>query len=135
MARPFRVRRAGRRDRARRKGAGSVAGRARRDRPFRGHRRPAPPRRILPLLRGSGGRRRPGGGGVRGGVWEHGWVDPVAVLALAGAAADDGWDEGFAGMCAYAAGKGWVEPDGGGLAHTGRGPAPGGTAVRGPPRP
>ena len=48
---------------------------------------------------------------------EHVVVDPAAVRALAGPAADDGWDEGFAGMCAYAAGKGWVDPDGGVLAH------------------
>ncbi len=47
----------------------------------------------------------------------HVVVDPVALRALAGPAADEGWDEGFAGMCAYAAGKGWVEPDGGILAH------------------
>jgi hypothetical protein len=48
---------------------------------------------------------------------EHVVVDPVALRALAGPAADGAWDEGFAGMCAYAAGKGWVEPDGGILAH------------------
>ncbi len=48
---------------------------------------------------------------------EHVVVDPVALRALAGPAADERWDEGFAGMCAYAAGKGWVEPDGGILAH------------------
>ena len=48
---------------------------------------------------------------------EHVVVDPVALRALAGPAADDRWDEGFAGMCAYAAGKGWVESDGGVLAH------------------
>jgi len=48
---------------------------------------------------------------------EHLVVDPVALRALAGHAADQRWDEGFAGMCAYAAGKGWVEPDGGVLAH------------------
>ena len=48
---------------------------------------------------------------------EHVVVDPAAVRALAGPAADDRWDEGFAAMCAYAAGKGWVEPDGGVLAH------------------
>ena len=47
----------------------------------------------------------------------HVVVDPAAVRALAGPAADAAWDEGFAGMCAYAAGKGWVEPDGGILAH------------------
>ena len=47
----------------------------------------------------------------------HVVVDPVALRSLAGPAADDDWDEGFAGMCAYAAGKGWVEPDGGILAH------------------
>jgi hypothetical protein len=48
---------------------------------------------------------------------EHVVVDPVALRGLAGPAADERWDEGFAGMCAYAAGKGWVEPDGGILAH------------------
>jgi hypothetical protein len=52
---------------------------------------------------------------------EHVVVDPVALRALAGPAADGRWDEGFAGMCAYAAGKGWVEPDGGVLAHIERG--------------
>ncbi len=46
----------------------------------------------------------------------HVVVDPVALRALAGAAATDEWDEGFAGMQAYAAGKGWVE-DGGVVAH------------------
>ena len=48
---------------------------------------------------------------------EHVVVDPFALRALAGPAADERWDEGFAGMCAYAAGKGWVEADGGVLAH------------------
>ncbi len=48
---------------------------------------------------------------------EHVVVDPEALRALAGPAADERWDEGFAGMCAYAAGKGWVEADGGVLAH------------------
>jgi hypothetical protein len=48
---------------------------------------------------------------------EHVVVDPATLRALAGPAADETWDEGFAGMCAYAAGKGWVEPDGGVLAH------------------
>ncbi len=48
---------------------------------------------------------------------EHVVVDPVALRALAGAAATDEWDEGFAAMCAYAAGKGWVEDDGGIVAH------------------
>jgi hypothetical protein len=47
----------------------------------------------------------------------HVVVDPAALRALAGPAADDDWDQGFSGMCAYAAGKGWVEPDGGVLAH------------------
>ena len=55
----------------------------------------------------------------------HVVVDPVALRALAGPAADAGWDEGFAGMCAYAAGKGWVEPDGGVLAHIEPRPATG----------
>ncbi|MGD0747364.1 MAG: hypothetical protein ABSB68_06100 [Acidimicrobiales bacterium] len=48
---------------------------------------------------------------------EHVVVDPVALRALAGPAATDEWDRGLAGMVAYAAGKGWVEPDGGVLAH------------------
>jgi len=62
------------------------------------------------VVRGSGlGRLAPDG--------EHVVVDPVALRALAGPAAGEDWDQGFAGMCAYAAGKGWVEPDGGVLAH------------------
>ncbi len=56
---------------------------------------------------------------------EHVVVDPVALRALAGPAATDEWDEGFAGMCAYAAGKGWVEPDGGIVAHVERRDEPG----------
>ncbi|HEY1650375.1 MAG TPA: hypothetical protein VGG09_00700 [Acidimicrobiales bacterium] len=48
---------------------------------------------------------------------EHVVVDPVALRALAGPAATDDWEDGFSGMCAYAAGKGWVEADGGLLAH------------------
>ena len=48
---------------------------------------------------------------------EHIVVDPAGLRGLAGPAADEAWDEGFSGMCAYAAGKGWVEPDGGVLAH------------------
>jgi hypothetical protein len=43
---------------------------------------------------------------------QHVVVDPGALRALAGEAATDAWDEGFAGMQAYAAGKGWVEDDG-----------------------
>jgi hypothetical protein len=56
---------------------------------------------------------------------EHVVVDPAGLRALAGPAADERWDEGFAGMCAYAAGKGWVEPDGGVLAHIEPGQEPG----------
>jgi hypothetical protein len=48
---------------------------------------------------------------------EHVVVDPVALRALAGPAATDQWEEGFAGMCEYAADKGWVEADGGIVAH------------------
>jgi len=48
---------------------------------------------------------------------EHVVVDPVALRALAGPAATDAWDQGLAGMVAYAADKGWVEADGGILAH------------------
>jgi hypothetical protein len=55
----------------------------------------------------------------------HVVVDPAALRALAGPAADEAWDEGFAGMCAYAAGKGWVDPDGGVLAHIEPGPEAG----------
>jgi hypothetical protein len=51
---------------------------------------------------------------------EHVVVDPVALRSLAGPAADDDWDDGFAAMCAYAAGKGWVESDGGIVAHVAR---------------
>ena len=50
----------------------------------------------------------------------HVVVDPVALRALAGPSAGEAWDEGFSGMCAYAAGKGWVEDDGGVLAHVER---------------
>lgn len=52
---------------------------------------------------------------------EHVAVDPAALRALAGPAADEAWDEGFAGMCAYAASKGWVDAGGGLLAHIERG--------------
>jgi hypothetical protein len=48
---------------------------------------------------------------------EHVVVDPVALRALAGPAATEEWETGFSGMCAYAAGKGWVEDDGGIVAH------------------
>ena len=58
--------------------------------------------------------------GSLGADGEHVVVDPAALRALAGPAADDDWDKGFAGMCAYAAGKGWVEPDGGIVAHVSR---------------
>jgi len=43
---------------------------------------------------------------------QHLVVDPVALRSLAGPAATAEWEEGFSGMCAYAAGKGWVEADG-----------------------
>jgi hypothetical protein len=65
---------------------------------------------LAQVVRQSGlGRLRDDGG--------HVVVDPVALRALAGPAANDEWDDGFAGMCAYAAGKGWVEADGGIVAH------------------
>jgi hypothetical protein len=68
---------------------------------------------IGPLVRSSGlGRVRDNGTQVA--------VDPVALRTLAGPAATAAWDQGFAGMCAYAAGKGWVESDGGILAHVER---------------
>jgi hypothetical protein len=39
-------------------------------------------------------------------------VDTAALTRLARGRVPDGWDEQFAGMLAYAAGKGWVD-DGG----------------------
>jgi hypothetical protein len=48
---------------------------------------------------------------------DHVVVDPIALRALAGDSATDAWDEGLAGMVAYAADKGWVEADGGIVAH------------------
>ncbi|MGP0032216.1 MAG: hypothetical protein ACLPVF_17150 [Acidimicrobiales bacterium] len=47
----------------------------------------------------------------------HVVVDPRSVHRLAGDAATADWVAGFDGMCAYAAGKGWVEADGGIRAH------------------
>jgi betaine-aldehyde dehydrogenase len=47
----------------------------------------------------------------------HVVVDPAALRRLAGDAVTSSWEAGFEGMCAYAAGKGWVEADGGILAH------------------
>jgi hypothetical protein len=44
-------------------------------------------------------------------------VDPAALRAMAGAAVTPEWEESFEAMQAYAAGKGWVEADGGILAH------------------
>jgi hypothetical protein len=48
---------------------------------------------------------------------EHVVVDPVALRALAGPTVTGEWEDGFVGMCEYAAGKGWVEADGGIVAH------------------
>ncbi len=76
--------------------------------------------RFSALVQGEGDLARVVGQSGLGHLHEDGThvvVDPVALRALAGPAADESWDEGFAGMCAYAAGKGWVEPDGGVLAH------------------
>jgi hypothetical protein len=76
------------------------------------------PEALVEVVRQSGlGHLQPDGA--------HVVVDPVALRALAGAAATPEWDEGFAGMCAYAAGKGWVEADGGILAHIERHEGPG----------
>jgi hypothetical protein len=55
------------------------------------------------------GRVQPGGGQVA--------VDPAALCSLAGPAVTDAWEEGLAAMCAYAAGKGWIEADGAILGH------------------
>ena len=44
-------------------------------------------------------------------------VDPAGLRRLAGAAVTPDWEAGFKGMCAYAAGKGWVGADGAILAH------------------
>ncbi|MEM7142352.1 MAG: hypothetical protein AAF548_15115 [Actinomycetota bacterium] len=48
------------------------------------------------------------GGRADGG---HVWVPVDVVRSLAGGAATDAWDESFAGMVDYAAGKGWVSAD------------------------
>lgn len=79
--------------------------------------------RLSVLLEGEGdlgGVLRQSDLGRLGADGEHVVADPAALRALAGPAADDDWGEGFAGMCAYAAGKGWVEPDGGIVAHISR---------------
>ena len=55
------------------------------------------------------GRLRPDGA--------HVVIDLAALRALAGPAATGEWDEDLAGMVAYAAGKGWVDADGGVVAH------------------
>jgi hypothetical protein len=47
----------------------------------------------------------------------HVVVDPLALRRLAGGAVTAQWEDGFERMCAYAAGKGWVEADGGIQAH------------------
>ena len=47
----------------------------------------------------------------------HVVIDLVALRALAGPHATDEWDERLAGMVVYAAGKGWVDADGGVVAH------------------
>ncbi len=48
---------------------------------------------------------------------QHVVVDPAALRALAAPTAGPGWDDGFAAMRDYAATKGWVEDDGGVVAH------------------
>ena len=66
--------------------------------------------RLASVVDQSGlGRVRPDG--------DHLVVDPLAVRRLAGGAATVDWERGFEGMCAYAAGKGWIETDGGIQAH------------------
>jgi len=52
-------------------------------------------------------------------VGEQVVVDPMELRAMAAGVTRDvaAWDEGFGAMCAYAAEKGWMEPDGGILAH------------------
>jgi hypothetical protein len=84
---------------------------------------PAEFTRFSVLLEGDGDLaevlRRSGLGSLRA-DGEHVVVDPASLRALLGPAADNDWDEGFAGMCAYAAGKGWMEPGGGLVAHVSR---------------
>jgi hypothetical protein len=43
---------------------------------------------------------------------DHAWISTDAVIALAGAAADDDWQAGFDGMVAYARDKGFLDADG-----------------------
>ncbi|HVX20274.1 MAG TPA: hypothetical protein VHB02_02890 [Acidimicrobiales bacterium] len=45
------------------------------------------------------------------------FILPDAVRSLAAGRAGEGWEDGFAGMCRYAATKGWVADDGGIQAH------------------
>lgn len=48
----------------------------------------------------------------------HLFLDPQALVALAGPLADDpAWREGFDGMVAYAEGKGWTDDRGAVRAH------------------
>lgn len=43
---------------------------------------------------------------------EHAWIDVDAVVALAGAAADDEWRAGFDAMVTYARDKGFLDESG-----------------------
>ena len=43
---------------------------------------------------------------------EHAWITTDAVVALAGATADDEWQAGFDGMVAYARDKGFLDESG-----------------------
>ena len=70
------------------------------------------------------GERRPGPGRATSPGWaacgptaSTSWSTRWPCARWRGPPPTDAWDEGFSGMCAYAAGKGWVEDDGGVVAH------------------
>jgi hypothetical protein len=42
----------------------------------------------------------------------HAFLTPDAIRTLAGTAADEEWEQGFAAMVAYATGKGWIDERG-----------------------
>jgi hypothetical protein len=45
------------------------------------------------------------------------FIHPDAVRSLVAGRVGEQWEDGFAGMCAYAAGQGWIADDGAIQAH------------------
>ena len=54
----------------------------------------------------------------------HVWLSPGVLRFLSGHAGEPEWERGFAGMLAYAAGRGWVDGDGHVRAHLVMAPPP-----------